>query len=163
MKNALLPLVLCTALTNTTLAAEPSNTRTTPHKGAYAGLAFGSSDYDDGELFEQLRVSKSHNLTRLYGGYQFNRYFMTEAALTSLGEHEAKNTQVDIDTTFSALMFSVIAQYPSDFGLAVYGQLGLGLVSVYQEYHYINLNTNLIEGDDDESDGAWLTGAGGWA
>lgn len=129
-------------------------------KPYYAGLAVGHSHYDDGASFEDLNVSRSKAALKLYGGYHFSPYIAAEISLTNLGEHEASANSVDIDSHFSALMFTLIGQYPISSALSTYGQLGMGVMSVHQEFHYITTDLALAEHEKNNSDFALTAGAG---
>lgn len=97
MKKIIL-LAAATLMVTASLSAEPA-------KGAYVGLGFGSSTYNDGGYNEDLKkyrdrvaptvgIAENYNTSgyKLYGGYQFNKVIAIEASYTDYGTYSLDYT-----------------------------------------------------------------------
>jgi len=64
-------------------------------KGAYAGIGFGSTSFDDGDYINDLSRYTGANISKdfsssgfkLYGGYQFNNIVALEVSYMTYGKH----------------------------------------------------------------------------
>lgn len=129
-------------------------------RGFYVGAALGASEYDDDGYFDQQRLDDSEVGGKVYGGYRFNSYVSVETALVGLGNFESKTSDSEVKNEFGVWSFSALGQLPLAYGMALFGELGFGFSSIYQDYAYVSPSAELVTGDDDDVDMAGIYGAG---
>jgi OOP family OmpA-OmpF porin len=101
--------------------------------GFYAGIALGFAELDDDGMGDNLWTFDDNSGTfHAYGGYQFNRYLAAELSLDSLGTYEGETLTADIDSSYSALLVSMVGRLPLGAGFSLYAQGGGGIASIYQ-------------------------------
>lgn len=112
MKKALLGLSLLMAASSA-MAATP---------GHYAGVSLGQTELTNPEQIETLVVDKTDTSYKLYMGYQLSENFALESFYTDLGDMKLAN---DKELGADAFGFSVVASYPVNAAIDVYGKLGM--------------------------------------
>ena len=130
MKKIIISALVASALSTAVLAGPNSS-------GAYVGLGFGTTAYNDGDyLNEKLKLDNLDNSAsgyKVYGGYQFNNIVGVEAAYTDYGKFSADRGFSTAPTAFSVaanLGYSFL-----DGQLRPFGTLGLSyLSSNYSNY-----------------------------
>lgn len=115
------------------LLVAPTAIAETNNKGWYAGLDLGSTSYNGPQITDDSDISVS-----LFGGYKFNKYFAVQSNAGNLGEYTG---DVIDSTELSALTVTAVGILPiSDNGFALYGRLGLGLLSYEQKYEILGID-----------------------
>lgn len=133
-------------------------------KGAYIGLGFGSSQFDDGGYAEDfddsligvaVREDYSDIGHKLYGGYQFNKVVAVELSRTKYGKHS-----LDLSNGYRMIL------KPTSIGIAANIGYNLGKNSEFRPFATIGLSSlNLNETGtlniySDDSGGALKFGFG---
>lgn len=152
MKHALLIAAL-TTLVSTAVSAEA-------FRGFYVGAGIGASEYDDDGYYDEQRLDDSEVGGKVYGGYRFSKYLSLQAALVGLGNFEASAPDNKIENEASVITLSALGQLPLAYGIALYGELGVGYGTISQDISYATPGGLLVTDDDDDGGLAVQYGAG---
>lgn len=85
---------------------------------AYMGLGLGKADYNDS--LWSIEDDANDTGWKIFGGYQFNRYFGLEAAWVDLGKVTFGNASIET----KGLAIDAVGSIPIGPVFAVYGKLG---------------------------------------
>lgn len=100
--------------------------------GLYAGGLLGLSHLDDDGMGDRQDFNEGGGMASIHAGYQFSPYAALQLNLEMLGGHEGETVTADSYSSYSGITLSILPRVSLDSGVSVYGELGGGLVSVYQ-------------------------------
>jgi opacity protein-like surface antigen len=122
MKKIILASLLAFGLTSSAIASEDGS-------GAYVGLAYGATAFDDGDARTVIKDDTDSGY-KIYGGYQFNKIVGVEASYTDYGTFTYVSGR-----TLESSAFGVAANLGYNFldgQLRPFGLLGLSALSLDQ-------------------------------
>jgi len=122
----------------------------------YIGGAIASSQLNDDGMSVNQSIDSNTGSLHLFGGYQIDPTFAVELGMDWLGDFTMRSPVSNIDADYSTVTFSVVGKVPLDQEFSLYGQLGAGVVSLYQ---HVNVNNGVVAVYGDDNDSSW---AGVW-
>jgi opacity protein-like surface antigen len=132
---------------------------------AYGGLGAARAELDDDgyfrDIFSDLQAGSPEvddddaETGHLFGGYRFNKYFAAQVDIRGLGDYEAKSATAKYTQDFGALTASAVGFLPLGKYVSLYGQAGIGTVSVREK-----IRIGGFRARDDDSSGAGTLGVG---
>jgi opacity protein-like surface antigen len=125
----------------------------------YIGGAIASSELNDDGMSHNQSLGNTTGSLHLFGGYQFDRTFAVELGMDWLGDYTMRSPVSNIEADYSTVTMSVVGKVPLDQEFFLYGQLGMGVVSLYQHVNVDN-GTQWVYGDDNDSNWAGVWGVG---
>jgi opacity protein-like surface antigen len=125
----------------------------------YIGGALASSELNDDGMSNNQTIDNSTGSLHLFAGYQIDRTFAVELGMDWLGDYTMRSPVSNIDSDYSTVTMSVVGKVPLDQEFSLYGQLGAGVVSLYQHVN-VNNGMELAYGDDNDSNWAGIWGVG---
>jgi len=125
----------------------------------YAGGGFAYAELSDGGMTDFQSMSNSEGAVHIFGGYQFTPTLAAEITIDGMGSYESETSSSDIYNDYSAVSFAALGKMPLGQGFALYGQLGIGLTTIYQDVTAIS-GPYLITGTDSDTRFSTLWGAG---
>jgi len=125
----------------------------------YAGGGFAYAELSDGGMTDFQSMSNEEGAVHLFGGYQFTPTLAAEVVIDGMGSYESETPSSDIYNDYSAVSFTALGKLPLSQGFSVYGQLGIGLTTIYQDVTAIS-GPYLITGTDSDTRFSTLWGAG---
>ena len=134
MKKIILASFLVFGLTTSAVADENA-------KGAYFGLGYGSTSFNDDNIGNVNLKDDSDNGVKVYGGYQFNKIVGVEATYTDYGKFSYP------DTELSASAVSVAANLGYNFldaQLRPFALVGLSYLNISQSGTPIYADDNTV-------------------
>jgi OOP family OmpA-OmpF porin len=96
-------------------------------RGFYVGGSLGQSEHSDQceDVPGGISCDDKDTAWKVFGGYQFNRYFAVEGGYTNLGEATASAPGVTVTDEATAFEVVAVGMYPVIDRLSVYGKVGL--------------------------------------
>ena len=89
--------------------------------GWYAGLGIGQSKYGD---IDETSANTRTEGWKVYGGYQFNKYFAIEGGYANLNDMTARTGAIVTNLDTDAWTLGAVLSYPVTGKLSVMGKLG---------------------------------------
>jgi len=125
----------------------------------YVGGEIASAKLSDNGMGDFQSMDNTTGAIHLFGGYQFTPVLAAEVAIDGMGSYEGSTPSSDIYNDYSAFTVSALGRFPLGQYFSIYGQLGFGLASIYQDITAVS-GPNLIYGSHSDTNFASLWGAG---